>query len=376
MTLKRAVLTAAVAVLALQGRSLAAERVLKVGVVQATTGGSAALYGIEQRNATELAADELNASGKLGDIKVVLVHHDDAGDRGQTVNIFQKLIHDEKVSVILGPTLSNSAFAADPIAQAAGVPVIASSNTAIGLTDLGDFIFRTSPPENVLFPGVLKYAQQKFGVKRVAQIYGIDDQLMKAAYNVHRKALEQGGLEIVATETFQKGDVDFSAQLTKIKAARPDVVVLASLAEEAASILRQARQLGISEKVIFLGANATISTKLFQLAGPAADGFLVGASWYAEYPSPRNIAFVKAYEKRYGHKPDTFGAQAYDALNVLAAAVKKANTVTDRKAIRDALAKIEDHQGVVGSLSFSPTREPLLEPKVLVARAGRFEPVK
>ncbi len=125
---------------------------VKLGIVQSTSGGSAALYGTMQKNGAELAAAEINASGKLGDLKLVPVHQDDAGDRGQTVNIFQRLINQDKVTVIFGPTLTTSAFAADPIANAAKVPVIASSNTAPGVPAIGEYIFRTSAPEAAVFP--------------------------------------------------------------------------------------------------------------------------------------------------------------------------------------------------------------------------------
>ncbi len=128
---RRAVLTIGGAV-ALSGSAVFAQttRVAKIGLVQSTTGGSAALYGIQQKQAIELAFAEINAANTLKDIKLEAIHADDGADRGQTVNIFQRLIRQDKVVAILGPTLSNSAFAADPIAQQAGIPVIASSNTA------------------------------------------------------------------------------------------------------------------------------------------------------------------------------------------------------------------------------------------------------
>src|ERR1700760_785615 len=119
---------------------LAADDQIKVGIVQATSGGSAALYGTMSKNAELLAVDEINESGVLGKSKLVPIYEDDAGDRGQAVNIFQRLIFQEKVSVLFGPTLATSAFAADPIAQKAQVLVIASSNTAPGITGIGDFI--------------------------------------------------------------------------------------------------------------------------------------------------------------------------------------------------------------------------------------------
>ena len=342
------------------------ERVAKIGLVQSTTGGSAALYGTEQKQAIELAFAELNASTTLNGIRLQALHSDDGADRGQTVNIFQRLIRQDKVIAILGPTLSNSAFAADPLAQQAGIPVIASSNTAPGVTKIGDFIFRTSVPEDQVFPAVLSYAVKKHGIKRVALIYGLDDALTRGAHDVQKKAVAELKLEQVGIESYQRGDVDFSAQLTKIRAQNPDAIVLGTLAEEAAAILRQAKQLGIDSKIVFIGCNANISAKLFELAGPAANGIIVGATWFAGYDSPRSKAFVAAYQKRYGSTPDIYAAQGYDAAYLIAEAVRRADSVTDSKLIRTKLAEITDFDGVLGKFGWTADRDITAQPKVLI----------
>ncbi|MGM4893426.1 ABC transporter substrate-binding protein [Tardiphaga sp. 839_C3_N1_4] len=342
------------------------ERVAKIGLVQSTTGGSAALYGTEQKQAIELAFDELNASKTLNGIRLHALHSDDGADRGQTVNIFQRLIRQDKVVAILGPTLSNSAFAADPLAQQAGIPVIASSNTAPGVTKIGDFIFRTSVPEDQVFPTVLGYAVKKHGIKRVALIYGLDDALTRGAHDVQKKAVADLKLEPVGIESYQRGDVDFSAQLTKIRAQNPDAVILGTLAEEAAAILRQARQLGIDSKIVFIGCNANISAKLFELAGPAANGIIVGATWFSGYDSPRSKAFVAAYQKRYGSTPDIYAAQGYDAAYLIAEAIRRADSVTDGKLIRAKLAEITGFDGVLGKFGWTADRDITAQPKVLI----------
>jgi branched-chain amino acid transport system substrate-binding protein len=346
--------------------------VVKIGIVQTTSGGPAAIYGVVQKNGAELAVSEINASHLLGDTRIVAIYEDDAGDRGQTVSVYQRLLFQEKVSGIFGPSLSNSAFAADPIAQKAGVPVIASSNTAPGITEMGDFIFRTSPPESSVFSGVLAYVIKHFQIKKVAQIYGVDDMLMKSAYSVHRKALEAAGIRIDATETFQKGDVDYSAQLTKIKSVNPDAIVVSGLAEETANIVRQARELGISQSVPIIGANAAISTKLAELAGKAAEGFVVGAGWFIDDKNPRNQDFVSAYRKKFSSDPNVFSAQAYTAIYVFADAVKRAGGSTDPKMIRDAIAKTSKLETNTGAFGFDAGREPIVEPKVLIMKDGKF----
>jgi branched-chain amino acid transport system substrate-binding protein len=341
-------------------------RTARIGLVQSTTGGSAALYGTEQKQAIDLAFSEINAANTLKDIKLETIYADDGADRGQTVNIFQRLIRQDKVIAILGPTLSNSAFAADPIAQQAGVPVIASSNTAPNLTKIGDFIFRTSVPEDQVFPTVLRFAAKKQGIKRVALIYGLDDALTRGAHDVQKKAVADLGLMAVGIESYQRGDVDFSAQLTKIRAQNPDAIILGTLAEEAAAILRQARQLGFGGKVVFIGCNANISAKLFELAGPAANGIIVGAAWYAGFDSPRSKAFVEAYRKRYGTTPDIYAAQGYDAAYLLAEAIRRADDVTNGRLIRDKLASINDFEGVLGRFGWSAERDATVQPKVLI----------
>jgi branched-chain amino acid transport system substrate-binding protein len=368
ITLSRRAVLALGGAAALSGSAVFAQdaRVAKIGLVQSTTGGSAALYGTQQKQAIELAFAEINSANTLKDIKLEAIHADDGADRGQTVNIFQRLIRQDKVVAILGPTLSNSAFAADPIAQQAGIPVIASSNTAPNLTKIGDFIFRTSIPEDQVFPTVLRYAVQKHGIKRVALIYGLDDALTRGAHDVQKKTVTDLGLEQVGIESYQRGDVDFSAQLTKIREQKPDAVILGTLAEEAAAILRQAQQLGFGGKIVFIGCNANISAKLFELAGPAANGIIVGAAWYAGYDSPRSKAFVASYEKRYGSTPDIYAAQGYDAAYLLAEAIRRANDVTNGKLIRDKLAAISDFDGVLGRFGWSADRDATVQPKVLI----------
>jgi branched-chain amino acid transport system substrate-binding protein len=368
ITLSRRAVLALGGVAAVSGSRVFAQgpRVAKIGLVQSTTGGSAALYGIEQKQAIELAFSEINASNTLKNITLESIHADDGADRGQTVNIFQRLIRQDKVVAILGPTLSNSAFAADPIAQQAGIPVIASSNTAPNLTKIGDFIFRTSVPEDQVFPTVLRYAVQKHGIKKVALIYGLDDALTRGAHDVQKKSVADLGLEQVGIESYQRGDVDFSAQLTKLRAQKPDAIILGTLAEEAAAILRQARQLGFDDKVVFIGCNANISAKLFELAGPAANGIIVGAAWFAGYDSPRSKAFVEAYRKRYSSTPDIYAAQGYDAAYLLAEAIRRADDVTNSKLLRDKLASITDFEGVLGRFGWSADRDVTVQPKVLI----------
>ncbi len=352
------------------GRPAAAAEI-RIGVAFALS-GPIAVYGTSQRNGVQLAADEINAKGGINGHKLVLVVEDEQGKKEEAINVFKKLIFQDRVLAIIGPTLSNSAFAADPIANAAKVPVLGVSNTASGITDIGPYIFRNSITEADILPIVIRTVTQKRGIRKVAVMYGNDDAFTKSGYEIFRQALADNRIEVLTTETFAKGDVDFSAQLTKIRALKPDAIVVSALAEEAANIILQARQLGIPDSVPFIGGNGFNSPKLFQIAGKAAEGTFVGGPWSIEDRSPKNVAFVEAYTKRYGSPPDQFAAQAYDGLYIVAAAVAKAETTTDRERVREALAGLKGFVGATGPFEFKPNRDAKQDGKVFLVKGGKF----
>ncbi|MEZ4770534.1 MAG: ABC transporter substrate-binding protein [Caldilineales bacterium] len=332
--------------------------------------GPIAIYGEPIRNGIMLAAKQINEQKVLGDATLDIVCEDTAGDKAQAINAFQKLINQDKVVAILGPTLSNSAFAADPVAQEARIPVLGSSNTAVGITDMGDYVFRDSLPESDVIPNTIKVTKDKYGYDKVAVMYGNDDQFTQSGYDVFSQALADNGVEVVATETFAKGDTDFSAQLTKIAALEPQALIVSALAEEAAAIMIQARQLGLDVPII--GGNGFNSPKLAEIAGTAAEGAISGAAWNIANPAPENTAFVEAYRAEYGGDPDQFAAQAYTAAWLMATAIKNAGSA-DPAAIRDALAAIKDFPSPLGTYSFDENRNPVHTPVVLIVKDGKFQ---
>ncbi|MDM8357790.1 ABC transporter substrate-binding protein [Pandoraea communis] len=325
---------------------------LKIGVAEALSGG-AAQYGAAIKNGFQLAADEINAAGGINGNKLVLQVEDEQGKKEEAINVFKKLIFQDKVLMVFGPTLSNSAQAADPIAQAGKTVAFGTSNTADGITSIGDFIFRNSVTEADVLPETIKVAAKHTGIKKVAVLYGNDDVFTKSGYDNFKKALEDLKIPVTTTETFAKGDVDFKAQLTKIKASKPDAIVLSALIAEGAPIMVQARQLGIN--VPFIGGNGMNSVKVFDLAKGSSDGLWVGSPWSIENNTPANTKFIGAYKAKYNVAPDQFAAQSYDAMYIAAAAIKSVkisgNLEADRKALRDALPKVT-HEGATGKFAF------------------------
>ena len=358
---------------------------LKIGVAEALT-GPAAKYGIPIKNGFVLAAEEINARGGVAGNKLQLVIEDEQGKKEEAINVFKKLIFKDKVLAIFGPTLSNSAFAADPVADQAKVVVFGTSNTASGITDIGPWVFRNSIMDADVLPVTLSTAIQHFKIKKVAVLYGNDDAFTKSGYDVVKSVLQSRNMPITDTETFAKGDVDFRAQLTNIKAGNPDAIICMALAEEAANIILQARGLGITQP--FIGGNGFNSPKIFEIAKSAADNTVVGSPWAAESSSPKNKAFVAAYQKKYGAPPDQFAAQAYDALYILVEALSKmrlsGNLRADRSALRDQLPAIR-YEGVTGPFSFRKAHskngkeggyDAQQTPHVFISRNGKFTLLK
>lgn len=345
----RGLMTALIAAGAL-GSAVAAD--IKIGAAEALS-GPAGQYGQSIKNGLELAAEEINAAGGVNGNKIALQFEDEAGKKEQAIDVFKKLIFQDKVLMVFGPTLSNSAQAADPIAQAAKTVVFGTSNTADGITSIGDYVFRNSVTEADVLPETLRVAIKHANIKKVAVFYGNDDVFTKSGYDAFRKALETLKIPVTTTETFAKGDVDFKAQLTKIKASGADAIVLSALIAEGAPIMVQARQLGIDLPVI--GGNGMNSVKVFDLAKDKSDNLWVGSPWALGNQTKENQRFVVAYTQKYKSAPDQFGAQAYDAMNIVAIALGKiklsGNLEADRKALRDALPGVT-FTGATGAFKF------------------------
>lgn len=359
----------------LSTQALAADKEAKIGFTLSITGGAAA-YGATQTKGAQLAIDEINAAAGADGLKIVPLFEDDASVPQQGITVFNKLINADKVSLIIGPTLSNTAQITNRIAQAAEVPVLGISNTAKGITEIGDYIFRDSLTETVVIPNTIKVAKEKFGVKKVALFYGNDDAFTKGGYEVFKKALADAGIEILTEQSFAKGDRDFSPQLTQIKSKNPDAIIVSALVEEASGIVSQARQLGIAATVPIIGGNGFNSPALIKNAGEAAEGVMIGAAWNASSTLPANSKFVAAYTAKNGGAPDQFAAQAYAGVYIAYAAIKNAGSTTDHKAIRDALLQLKGLDTVLGKFSFTAVRDADHIPVVQIVKGGKFTVVE
>lgn len=353
-----------------EGGAATGAQEVKFGFVTAYTGPGAA-YGTAMKEGVDLAVEEINKDPKTK-MKIDLKTYDTKLVKAEAINAFKKSIEQDKVLAIEGPMTSGEMFAAGPIAQQSKVVAFGTGTTAPGITDIGDYIFRNAIPGKMAIPITVKKAHDKLGFQKVAILYSNNNDQMVGENQIYQDLLKEMGLDIVATETFADKDTDFSAQLTKIQAANPDVIAVAGLYQEGALIVKKAREMGMTQPI--LANNGFNSPAYIQQAGDAANGTLVATPWNAESKSERAQSFRKAFVAKYGHEPDQFAAQAYDAMYVMHQAAELSGSTTDRKKYRDALAKIKDFEGATGKFQFDENRDPKMDLTIMEAKDGKWVP--
>jgi branched-chain amino acid transport system substrate-binding protein len=345
-------------------------KTVKLGFVTAYTGPGAA-YGVAMKEGVDLAVEEINKNPNTK-VKIDLKTYDTKLVKAEAINAFKKCIEQDKVLAIEGPMTSGEMFAAGPVAQQSKIVAFGTGTTAPGITDIGDYIFRNAIPGKLAIPVTVKKAHDKLGFKKVAVLYSNNNDQMVGENQIYQDLFKEMGLEVVATETFADKDTDFSAQLTKIQAANPDVLVIAGLYQEGSLIVKKAREMGMNQPVI--GNNGFNSPAYIEQSGAAADGTLVATPWNPESKSEKAQAFRKAFVAKYGHEPDQFAAQAYDAMYVMHQAVEQSGTTTDRKKFRDTLAQIKNFEGATGKFEFDQNRDPKMDLAVLEVKDGKWVP--
>jgi branched-chain amino acid transport system substrate-binding protein len=346
------------------GDSCTIEGAVPIGAVLSLT-GAAASYGESQQRGLELAAEQL---ADKGGVTYELTIEDDQTDPRQGITLFDEFVSQD-VSLIIGPTLSNAAVQADPIAQEAGVPVLGISNTAAGITDIGDYIFRDSLTEQAVIPQTIAKATEEYGLEKVVVLYSNDDAFTESGYEAFAAALEDEGVEVAEEITFSKSDTDFRALLTQAQESEPDALVVSALIEAAIPLVTQARELGIDVPII--GGNGFNNPRLMADAGEAAEGVVVGAAWNSSSDNPENVAFLEDFQAKYDAQPDQFAAQAYTGLMLVDQAVR-AGCSADRDSIKEALGELEDVPTVLGEFSIDENRDAVHPAVVQVVQDGTF----
>ena len=334
---------------------------ISIGVVLPLTGRLTDTFGIPISQGFELALSEINATH----LKFII--EDDQSTIDGAVEAFNKLIHQDKVSVILGPATSSQTGEAFQVAQENKVVALGPTSAARGLSAIGDFVFRISLTTDVLIPIGIEVTHAKLGYQRVATIYDETDLFSTDGNEAVREALAANGVEVLTTEIFQGGD-NVSAQLTRIQALNPDAVFVSALPTDRPNILTQRHQLGLSVPFFV----RTLTGVDIKALGAPAEGAISFVGWSSMGDAPGNQAFVQNYSAEYGTEPNNYAASAYATVYILAEALANAQSA-DSTAIRDALANIKDFDTIFGKFSFDANGDAVYEPKVLIVNNGEFE---
>jgi branched-chain amino acid transport system substrate-binding protein len=341
---------------------------ISIGVVVPLTGSNAGPYGLSMQRGFEMAQEEIN-NKQLGDANLTFITVDSRSTIEGTTDAVQKLV-DLALPAIIGLESSTQLEKAYPIAHESGVVVFSSLSAAAGLSSLGDFLFRTGLATDILIPAGVMATQEKLGYKKVALIYDAKDLYSTSSYQEVKAVLEAIDVEIVAIETVQTGDTDFSAQLTNIMKLEIDALFISGLAVEITEVIIQGRALGIPDTVHFIVPDLSINE--VQKAGGAAEGAITFIGWDGMSNTPGNQKFVQNYQAKYGMEPDAWAAQSYATLYILANAIANAQS-TDPAAIRDALAQTMDFPTILGNFSFDPNGEAIYDPIVLIVKDGKLQ---
>ncbi len=355
------------------------DRSLKLGVIAELTGDMPAV-GASCRNAAQMAVAEVNAAGGLEigaeRVKLKLVVEDNAGKADQSAVAAQKLITQDEVLAIVGPNASRYAIPAAEVAESAGTVLVTpwSTNpktTVDGVTGKPKkYVFRACFVDPFQGGVLARFALENLKAERAALLYDVASDYNKGIAEVFRESFERLGGKVVAFETYTTGDKDFSAQLTKIKDARPQVVFLPNYYSEVPLQVQQAKRLGID--VPFIGSDSWGSDELLKLGGADMNGYFFSTHYSADNAAPAAKKFLQDYEATYGAKPDDVAALTYDAFGLLFGAIRTAGKA-DREAVRAALSTLAEYRGVTGDLQFrADSRDPVKSAVILQIREGRF----
>jgi branched-chain amino acid transport system substrate-binding protein len=318
---------------------------IMLGVSGPLTGPNAQ-YGAQWKQGFDLALDEIQAAGGINGRKLAYTFEDSQSDPRQSVAIAQKFVSDPKIVMELGDFSSPASMAASPIYQRAGLVQFGFTNSHPDFTKGGDFMWSTSVSQADEQPLLALYAVRHLGLKKLAVLHQNTD-WGRTSRDYFVNAAKADGAEVVITEGYIADDRDFRSTLVRVRDANPDGLILISYYSDGALIARQARQIGLKQTIC--AASSVYSPKFLELGGEAVEDVHLGTRYFPEDPRPEVRKFVGGFKAKYGgQEPDAFNAYSYDAMNVAAAVLRIGGT--DRRAIRDAFAKVKDVPSVIFGL--------------------------
>ena len=317
--------------------------------------GSEATFGQSTHNAIMLAVDEINGGGGINNRKIRVLTEDDQSKADEAANAVTKLISQNNVIAVLGEVASSNSLAAAPICQQNKVPMITPSSTNPTVTEKGDYIFRMCFLDSYQGAAMAHYLREQLNIKKAAVLTDVKSDYSTGLAKFFSDAFKAAGGQIVAEQSYAKGDSDFRSKLTAIKSSNPEVIFVPGYYNDIGQIAIQARDLGM--QMPLAGGDGWESPKLIEIGGKSLEGCFYSNHYFPGDPTPIVRDFVEKYKERYGATPDALAALAYDAARVLADSIKRAGS-TDGPKLREAIAATTGFPGVTGTINLGPDRNP------------------
>ena len=374
--MKKTIGLPAVLSIALAIAAPAGAKEIRIGLITPLS-GDVKTYGESVRNAFGIAVDEANAAGGVAGMKIVPVVVDDRNDATEAANAANLLINQHRVKAIVGSVTSKATIPVSDMAQAFRIPTITgtATNPKVTVADgkRKDYMFRACYTDSFQGTVVAKFSRETLKAKTAAVLYDASNDYSKGIAEVFRDAFVKSGGKVPAYESYGRDDVDFSALLTKVKAARADVLFLPDYYNKVGLIARQVREKGL--KAVLVGPDGWDSPELVKVAGSAIEGGYFSNHYLPEDTRPEVVAWVKKFRSRHGRTPDALGTLGYDAANLLFDAIRKANS-DDPAKIKDALATIKGYKGVTGRFTIDRNGDPIKSAVIIRIENGKQKFVK
>lgn len=325
---------------------------IKIGSIMPIS-GPVSTYGIQSRDAIIMAVDEINAAGGILGRQVEAIVEDDEANPEKTKNAFTKLVTDDGVIGIVGALTSKCSLAITADAQARKIIMISPSSTNDTVTAAGDYIFRSCYNDSFQGQVVASFAYNDLSAVNAAILFDNTNDYSKGLTENFKAKFEELGGTVVAEESYATGDMDFNAQLTKIKGTSPDVLFIPDYYNTVSLIAKQVKTQGLTSTM--LGADGW--DEIANNAGDEVIGSYYSNHYSPDADDPEVKAFVSKYTELYGVAPNALAALAYDATYILTDAITKAGS-TDPEAIKAAMMET-NKKFVTGQISFNELRNPV-----------------
>lgn len=348
----------------------AGQDTIKLGFLGAKT-GSVANYGLPGEKGMKMAIEELNAKGGVLGKQLEGIYEDNKGESSEIANIATKYITQDKVVAMVGDPCTGLTKVAADIAQKSKVVIISAGATGTGVVEIGDYVFRNTLLDKFAAPAVVDWMINTKGWKNIAVITSMNNGYSTALTPVFEEAIKAKGGKIVLQDSINDGETDFTAQVTKLKNAKADVLVFTGYYTEAALIMNEVQKKGLDIKLV--GGDGLYGSDLAKLGQSAVENkVILYCGFSSDQPSPETAKFIAAYKQKYNEDPDMFSAQYYDAVMILAKAMEEAKS-TDPSVFKDKLAQLKDYPGVSGKTTIGADREPIKSPVCLLTiKDGKF----